>query len=108
GAVAVAGWGAGSGRMGALARVLAGFALGLAPALVYHAAAFGSPLATPYRFHAERFANTRSVGSMYGGPFWPGLVGLLFSWRAGLLLYSPILAAGLLVLPGWVRQLGRR
>jgi hypothetical protein len=91
-----------------LAPLVLGLLVGVAPALIYHQIAFGSPFATPYRFHAEHHAVTRSVGSLYAGPFFDGFLGLLFSWRAGLLLYSPIIVLGLLALPRWVKQIGRR
>src|SRR5262249_13879632 len=50
--------------LGALAPLVLGCALGLAPALAYHTIAFGGPFATPYQFHNLRyhggvFANTR-------------------------------------------------
>src|SRR5262249_48804061 len=99
--------------LGALAPLVLGCALGLAPALAYHTIAFGGPFATPYQFHNLRyhggvFANTRSLRAMYGGSFVEGFFGLLGSWRAGLLLYSPILFSGFLVLPRFLRLLGRR
>jgi hypothetical protein len=83
----------------------AGALVGLAPTLIYHQAAFGSPLATPYRFHVH-FPTTRSVSSTYSGSFLEGLFGLLVSWRAGLLLYSPILVVALAAAPRMARALG--
>jgi hypothetical protein len=85
-----------------------GLLCGIAPALIYQKLAFGSPFVTPYRYHAEHHAITRSLGSLYSGSFFDGLFGLLFSYRAGLLLYSPILLLGLFSLVPFIQKIGRR
>ncbi|HET9752095.1 MAG TPA: phospholipid carrier-dependent glycosyltransferase [Myxococcales bacterium] len=94
-------------RAHALAPLAAGLLAGAAPALAYSWVAFGSPFATPYQYHLG-FEVTRKLGDMYGGDFLDGFTGLLFRPRAGLLLYSPVLALGLWALPGWWRALGTR
>jgi len=85
---------------GRLIPLVAGLMVGILPALVYHTLVFGSPLATPYRFFA-RTAWPRSFRTTYDGSPWTGVPSLLFGWRGGLLLYSPILLAGLAALPRW-------
>jgi len=84
-----------------------GAALGVLPALIYNDIAFGSPLRTGYSFHVL-WPETRSLSTMYGGAFFEGLRGLLIDWRAGLLLYSPILALGFLYSVRFGRELGPR
>lgn len=84
-----------------------GAALGVLPALVYNAIAFGSPLRTGYSFHVL-WPETRSLLTMYGGSFFDGLRGLLIDWRAGLFLYSPILVLGFLHSVRFARELGSR
>ncbi|HET9751583.1 MAG TPA: hypothetical protein VFP52_01430, partial [Myxococcales bacterium] len=73
----------------------------------YSAVAFGSPFATPYKYHVG-FEATRKLGTMYGGSFLDGFTGLLFRPQAGLLLFSPVLALGFWALPRAWRALGTR
>lgn len=84
-----------------------GASLGVLPALIYNAIAFGSPLRTGYSFHVL-WPETRSLFTMYGGAFFDGLRGLLIDWRAGLFLYSPILVLGFLFSVRFGRELGSR
>jgi hypothetical protein len=84
-----------------------GAGLGVLPALIYNDIAFGSPLRTGYSFHVL-WPETRSLSTMYGGGFFEGLRGLLIDWRAGLLLYSPILGLGFLYSLRFGRELGPR
>lgn len=84
-----------------------GATIGVLPALVYNAIAFGSPLRTGYSFHVL-WPETRSLLTMYGGSFFDGLRGLLIDWRAGLFLYSPILALGFVYSVRFARELGSR
>ena len=94
-------------RARALGALAAGLLAGAAPALAYCSVAFGSPLATPYRYHVG-FEATRKLGTMYGGAFLDGFTGLLFRPQAGLLLFSPVLALGFWALPRAWRALGTR
>ncbi len=86
---------------------LAGGLLGVAPTLAYHTIVFGSPLAIPYHFDV-RFTYAHSVGGMYSGRFWDGFFGLMFSPRAGLVVWSPILVAALASIPLLARRAGGR
>lgn len=90
-----------------LGPLFGGLLVGILPALVYNTLAFGSPLRTGYSFHML-FPETRSLLTMYSGSFLAGLWGLLFSWQAGLLIYSPILVLGMAFTPRLVRELGAR
>lgn len=66
--------------------------------LAYHDAAFGSPFALGYDFHAT-FAFARSRGETFDGELLGGLWILLGSGRgAGLLAQSPLALVGLVVL----------
>ncbi|MGE5048424.1 MAG: hypothetical protein ACM3PC_07665 [Deltaproteobacteria bacterium] len=94
-------------RAGALGPLAAGLLAGVAPALAYSAVAFGSPFATPYRYHVG-FEATRKLVTMYGGSFLDGFTGLLLRPQAGLLLFSPVLALGFWALPRAWRALGTR
>ncbi len=86
--------------------LLAGLALGLAPALLYHQAAFASPLATGYSFKADVMHAAYHAQGV-AGVTWPSLErlwGVLLSPRRGLLFFCPALA---LALPGAFRAIRR-
>jgi len=85
----------------------AGLVAGALPALIYAAVAFGSPFATPYRYHVGWEA-TRQLSTMYGGRFFEGLAGLLVRPEAGLLLYSPVLVLAFWAAPRTWRAIGTR
>ncbi len=94
-------------RARAMWPLAAGLLAGVLPGLVYSTAAFGSPLATPYRYHVG-WEVTRQLTTMYGGPFLEGFTGLLFRPEAGLLLYSPILALAFWAAPSMWSRIGAR
>ena len=72
---------------------LAGLAVGLLPALVYHQFAFGAPWLTGYAFKADPgFQQIHTTGlSGVSLPSIEGLWGVLFSSARGLFFYSPVL-----------------
>jgi hypothetical protein len=76
-----------------LAIVLAGFALGLLPTLIYHQAAFGAPWLTGYSFKADPgFQEIHSTGVVgVAFPDVESLWGVLFGSSRGLFFYSPVL-----------------
>ena len=87
--------------------VLCGLLLGVAPAALYHLAAFGSPWTTGYAFKADQ-VHAAYHARGFVGVTWPGherLWGILVSARRGLLFYCPVL---LLAVPGMVRTLQLR
>jgi hypothetical protein len=89
-----------------LAIALAGLAIGLVPALVYHQMAFGAPWLTGYAFKVDPgFQQIHTTG--LGGVSLPtirGLWGVLFSSSRGLFFYAPIL----LVFPMGLRLMHQR
>lgn len=94
-------------RTRALWPLAAGLVAGVLPGLIYSAVAFGSPLATPYRYHVG-WEVTHQLSTMYGGPFLDGFTGLLFRPEAGLLLYSPVLALAFWAAPSTWGRIGAR
>ncbi len=75
--------------------IVVGGLVTMAPTLIYHQIAFGSPFRTGYDFVVGEYAIVHHMSGMYGGNFFVGLGGLLFHPNAGLFLYSPVLAIGL-------------
>jgi hypothetical protein len=94
-------------RARALCPLAAGLALGVLPGMIYSAVAFGSPFALANRYDVH-WASSRTISTMYAGPFADGFVGLLFRPEAGLLLYSPVLVLAFWAVPSMWRQIGTR
>jgi hypothetical protein len=82
----------------------AGFAVAIAPVLIYHRVVFGNPLATAYAYRADQgIVDIMSHGfAGYGFPSLWVLVQLIASPLYGILFYMPIL-----VLAFWARPFGR-
>lgn len=80
------------------AYIVAG-AIGIAPLLLYHQAAFGSPFATGYQFKTDEQHQAFHAQGLFGVtlPTRERLWGVLGSARRGIVFYCPLL---LLALPG--------
>jgi hypothetical protein len=77
---------------------VAGAALPIAAAMVYHARCFGSPFATGYSFQG-RSALDHSLSTQFAIPLGRGFVSLMLAPKYGMLVWLPILW---LAIPGFV------
>ncbi len=84
-------------RLAPVALFALGMGAGLAPALLYHQEAFGSPFSTGYAFKVDP-GHTRVIATGASGvafPAWDRLWGVTGSARRGLFFYAPVLLAAI-------------
>ena len=93
-------------RLAPVALFAIGMGAGLAPALLYHQEAFGSPFSTGYAFKVDP-GHSRVIATGASGvafPAWERFVGVTGSARRGLFFYAPVL---LLAVPGILARMRR-